>query len=421
MGKRKRGTRENVPRRQPERASQRETRALPDGEEVEVTIERLLPGGLGLAHTNNQTILVALSAPGDRVRARIRNRRGAVAFASIVEVLSPSPARIEPPCPYFGRCGGCDFQQLTYEAQLAAKIEIIRDCLRRIARLEPPAEIPITPSPAVWRYRSRAQWQHDPRRSYLGYFERGSHNVCDVAECPVIIPALQETLEDLRAEMRAQRLPPDASEFQAVAGAEGVSLAPPIAPHDTAELTREIAGERYRFNAECFFQINHELLEPLVHEALKEARGDMALDLYCGVGLFTLPLARRFGRVVGIEGNPAATRHARRNLTDAGLANATVETASVGSWLARHAGDFVPPDFLLLDPPRTGAEAETIAAIITLRPRHISYVSCDPATLARDLRALFAVDYQLISVAAFDMFPQTHHVETVAHLTRASS
>ncbi len=416
MGKRKRGTRERAPASGAARAPQRDPRALPDGAEVEVTIERLLPGGLGLAHAGQQTILVALSAPGDRLRARIRNTRGTVAFASIIEVVAPSPARIEPPCPYFGRCGGCDFQQLTYEAQLAAKVEIIRDCLRRIARIEPLPEIPITSSPTVWRYRSRAQWQHDPRRSYLGYFERGSHNVCDVAECPVVLPALQETLADLRAELRAGHLAHEESEFQAVAGDEGISLAPPVAQHGTAELTREIAGERYRFNAECFFQINHELLAPLVHEALKEARGDTALDLYCGVGLFTLPLARRFQRVVGIEGNPAATRYARRNLSDAGLANATIETASVGQWLTRHASEFAPPELILLDPPRSGAEPETIAAIITLRPRHISYVSCDPATLARDLRTLLAADYQLTSVAAFDLFPQTHHVETVAHL-----
>ena len=123
------------------------------GAEAEVEIERLLPGGLGLAHADGKTLLVALAAPGDRLRVRVREERGKVVFASIVEVLTPSPARVEPPCPYFGRCGGCDFQQLTYDAQLAAKADIIRDCLRRIARLEPPAHIPVTPSPRQWRYR----------------------------------------------------------------------------------------------------------------------------------------------------------------------------------------------------------------------------------------------------------------------------
>ena len=112
-----------------------------------------------------------LAAPGDRLRARVERVRGKVAFASVSEIVEPSPARVEPPCPYFGRCGGCDFQQLSYEAQLAAKVEIIRDCLRRVARVEPPAEIPIEPSPDVWRYRSRARWQYDPLRKHLGYYE----------------------------------------------------------------------------------------------------------------------------------------------------------------------------------------------------------------------------------------------------------
>ena len=122
-----------------------------DGAEFEVEIERILPGGLGLAHVEGKTVLVALAAPGDRLRVRVRERRGGVHFASVLEVLRPSPARVEPLCAYFGRCGGCDFQQLNYEAQLASKVEIIRDCMRRIARVEPPAEIPVTPSPRQWR------------------------------------------------------------------------------------------------------------------------------------------------------------------------------------------------------------------------------------------------------------------------------
>src|SRR5918998_1913820 len=128
---------------------------------LDVRVERILPGGVGLAHAEGQTLFVSLAAPGDLARVRVDSTRGRAAFASIVEVLEPSDVRAEPPCPYFGRCGGCDFQQLTYEAQLAAKAEIIRDCLRRVARAEPPGEIVVTPSPDPWRYRSRAQWQYD--------------------------------------------------------------------------------------------------------------------------------------------------------------------------------------------------------------------------------------------------------------------
>jgi 23S rRNA (uracil1939-C5)-methyltransferase len=393
------------------------------GAELELTVERILPGGLGLAHAQGRTVFVALSAPGDRVRARVETVRGRVAFASIVEVVEPSPARVEPPCPYFGRCGGCDFQQLTYEAQLAAKVEIIRDCLRRVARVEPPREIPITPSPAVWNYRSRARWQHDPVRSLLGYYERGTHRVVDVAECPVAAPGVGARLKHLRSLMREGRLPEEAHEFEAVAGDFGVALDPPVEEEDAREQSRTIRGERYRFDARCFFQINHALLDALVAEGLREAAGgggETALDLYSGVGLFTLPLARRFSRVVAIEGNAPASEYARRNLADAGLANATVETSSVGDWLARNARSLERVDFVLLDPPRAGADAEAVRGVINLRPRLVSYVSCDPATLARDLRDLREAGYEINSVRAFDLFPQTHHVETVVHL-RAST
>jgi 23S rRNA (uracil1939-C5)-methyltransferase len=390
------------------------------GAELDVRVERILPGGVGLAHAQGQTIFVGLAAPGDVARVRVDSVRGGLAFASIVEIDEPSPSRVEPPCPYFGRCGGCDFQQLSYEAQLAAKVEIIRDCLRRVARVEPPDEILITPSPEIWRYRSRARWQHDPAQNLLGYYERGSHRVCDVADCPVAAPPVAERLARLRGLMGEGRLP-RAAEFEAVAGDEGVALAPPVEPGDEREQVRRIGNESYRFDAGCFFQINHALLEPLVAEALRDAEGGTALDLYSGVGLFTLPLARAFASVVAVEGNPAAARYARRNLADAALANARVETSPVGAWLATHAKELGQADFILLDPPRSGAEPEALRAVIALRPRHISYVSCDPATLARDLRALGDAGFKLSSIRALDMFPQTHHVETVVHLTRGFS
>jgi tRNA/tmRNA/rRNA uracil-C5-methylase (TrmA/RlmC/RlmD family) len=386
------------------------------GATFEVTVERILPGGAGLAHAEGQTMLVGLAAPGDRLRVQIERRSGAVAFASISEIIAPSPLRISPPCPYFGRCGGCDFQQLDYEAQLSAKVEIIRDCLRRIARIDVPESIPITPSPAAWHYRSRAQWQYDARRQRFGYFERGSHNVCDVAACPVLAPALEEQLEALRARMSEGALPHGASEFQAVAGDEGASIFPPVDEAGTREVTREILGQRYIFSADGFFQINHELLPALVEAAVGIARGETALDLYCGAGLFTLHLAQNFARVIGVEAHPRAVAYARRNLQLAGATNTDIKCYTVGAWLHEHAAELAPLDLLLLDPPRTGAEEGVIPAILAARPRRIAYVSCDPATLARDLRGLTAGGYRLESLSAFDMFPQTHHVETVAHL-----
>lgn len=407
-------------RRAPRREAAEESGRLRAGALLDVRVERILPGGVGLAHAEGQTLFVSLAAPGDLARVRVESVRGRALFASIVEVLEPSDVRAEPPCPYFGRCGGCDFQQLTYEAQLAAKAEIIRDCLRRVAHAEPAEAIEVVPSPEVWRYRARARWQHDAVRRHLGYYERGSHRIIDVADCPVAAPPVAERLARLRG-MMSEGVLPQASEFEAVAGDEGVALDPTVEPGDEREQSRRIGGETYRFDAGCFFQINHTLLEPLVEEGLRGTAdgGETALDLYSGVGLFTLPLARRFQRVVAIEGNPASAEYARRNLSDATLNNGRVETSPVGDWLARRAGDLGRADFVLLDPPRAGAEPEAIRGIIGLKPAHISYVSCDPATLARDLRRLLDAGYQIHSLRAFDMFPQTHHVETVVHLFKS--
>jgi 23S rRNA (uracil1939-C5)-methyltransferase len=199
-----------------------------------------------------------------------------------------------------------------------------------------------------------------------------------------------------------------------------------------ADISRTIHGDTYRLNAESFFQANDDLLPQLVDLALGDASGDTAVELYSGGGLFTLPLARRFKQVVGVESDDAATSFARANLANGGLTNAEIVKSDVGVWLEaiRHGELSRLPkesvaalqgqiDFILLDPPRTGAESRVIAGVLGLKPKRISYVSCDPATLARDLRKLIAGGYTLESIAAFDMFPQTHHVETVARLATA--
>ena len=380
---------------------------------MEVEVERILPGGMGLAHAGGKTVFVSLAAPGDRLRVRVEREQGNVLFASIEEIITPSPVRIEPPCPYFGRCGGCDFQQLTYEAQLAAKSEMIRDCLHRIGRLDNIPDIVVTPSPSDWRYRLRAMWQIDQDEHAIGYYERGSRRVCDVVDCAILRPELQTKLEDVRSTDWTQ-FPPDLKHLDVVAGDEGVSFAPAFANFETRELSLSIRGEVYRYNADAFFQINPSLLGPLIDFALGDASGESALDLYSGVGLFTLPLSRQFQRVTAVEANPVAVRFARRNLQDAGLVNARVIAARLTDWFSR--APLRQVKFVLLDPPRAGAESAVIKGILHLRPPQISYVSCDPATLARDLRKLIAGGYAIRSIRGFDLFPQTHHVETVVRL-----
>ena len=364
--------------------------------------------------------MVALAAPGDRVRVRLDRVKGNVCFASIVEVIEASPVRIEPPCPYFGRCGGCDFQQLTYEAQLSAKIEIVKDCLHRIGRLDNYPELQITAAPHQWRYRSRAQWQYDSVRKQIGYFESGSRRICDVAECAVLVPELQHTLAAVRQQMDEGLLPAEVKYFRAVAGDCGVALTPGIksaaaGPDRLNNISRAVRDEKYLLNAESFFQTNLDLLPQLIEGSIGKSRGVTAVELYCGVGLFTLPLARRFRKVVAVEESSDAVRFAQMNLANAGLTNTEIVNSDVGLWLQRQvAAEEL--DLVLLDPPRIGAESRVIDGILQLRPKQICYVSCDPATLARDLRKIIAGGFVLDSLAAFDMFPQTHHVETVANL-----
>ena len=309
----------------------------------EVVIERILPGGLGLAHADDRTVMVALAAPGDRLRVRFDRIKGNVAFASIVEVLEPAAVRVEPPCPYFGRCGGCDFQQMSYQAQLDAKAEIVRDCLRRIGGIESVPDFEITPAPNRWQYRARAQWQYDPVRRGLGYFEANSHRVCDVAECAVLVSELQKELERLRVLLKRGELPDDAKSFRAVVGEEGVSRAAlggglsrdtaPVVLDGPREITRAINGELYHLNANSFFQTNVDLLPRLIDAALGEVNGETAIELYAGVGLFTTPLGRRFKQVIAVEDNAEASEFAHRNLAEAGLSNTDVVNQDVADWL----------------------------------------------------------------------------------------
>jgi 23S rRNA (uracil1939-C5)-methyltransferase len=384
---------------------------------LEVTIEKIVPNGFGLAFAEGLTVFVSLAAPGDRVRVRITQQKGKTAFAEITEILEPSKDRIAPPCVYFGRCGGCDFMQLNYEAQLRAKIEILRDSLVRIGKIDYPGEIRIIESPRELRYRARAQWHLDTRRQRIGYFRRSSHDIIDVENCPIITEELQTTLENLRARVDWQSFWAERVEIEAANSGAQVSVYSSEIVEPTVEIYFALHENRYFYDARSFFQGNPFLIEALVETALRDFNGGTALDLYCGVGLFTLPLARRFEKVFGVEANEKAVASARRNLEIARLETGEIAADAVGDWLAENADDLPRIDFLLLDPPRAGAERETIENILKIKPARISYVSCEPSTLARDLRLLCTDGaYRIESVTALDLFPQTHHVETVVHL-----
>ena len=386
------------------------------GDILEVSIERIIPKGLGLAHADGLTVFVPLSAPGDRVRVRLGRVKGTIANAEIVEILEESPKRITPPCPYFGRCGGCDFQQMNYEAQLAAKVGIIRDCLHRIGKIDWEGELPIVPSPQEFHYRSRAQWHIDRHRRRIGYFRRGTRDVIDIEYCPKMVEPLNETLADLRQNIEWEKLWSDLSAVEAAAGSSGdVSVYSPDELRPTHDITFVSSGEEFSYSAQCFFQGNQYLVDSLIESAIGRVTGGTALDLYSGVGLFALPLARKFEKVIGVEDNARAVEYARRNAGKAGLSNLDFVTESVRTFLRKPAAGRV--DLVLLDPPRAGAENDTIRNIIALAAPQISYVSCEPSILARDLRVFLESGYKIDSITAFDLFPQTHHVETVVRLS----
>lgn len=392
--------------------------SLSVGDIVEVTTERLAFGGDAVARMEGLAIFIPFAAPGDRLRVRITERKKNFARGVIEQILAPSLSRREPPCKYFGECGGCQLQHLSYGEQLKAKSGFVRDALTRIGGIDWNSEIEIR-SAAEFGYRSRAQVKVENVSNQLriGFNRHGSHTVCDIETCPVLAPELDRALVRLRSTLKnIERDLPRRAEVEMALGGAGVSVEPELTGFSAAPVTERIGNAAYSFDASTFFQVNSLLLEDFVKEATANHSGGLALDLYAGVGLFTLQLARSFERVIGIESDPRATRFARQNITANDARNVKFHNTRVESWLKNLKPREPRPDFVLLDPPRVGA-AEAMDEIAGLTPPRITYVSCDPTTLARDLRKLLDARYSLSKVVAFDLFPQTYHVETIASLT----
>ena len=409
------------------------TEPLKVGDRVEVVTERLAYGGDAVARHNGLTIFIPLAAPGERLRVRVVERKKSFARAVIESIIEPSPARRAPLCAHFGECGGCQLQHLNYSAQLDAKAGFIRDALTRIGKIEWPHEIAVLHADE-FGYRARAQVKVEAGRppsrqpARIGFNRLASNAVCDVESCPVLVPELDAAL----ARLRKLASEPDTAtpaglsrlrEIEIAAGDNGVAFAPSVADLPSATIARTVRNLTYHFSPTTFFQGNARLLDTLIGEALDDYNGRLAIDLYAGVGLFTLPLARRFSRVISVESDREAAQFARHNIAANQAANVEFQQARVEQWLAdflrRRAAEPEPVDMLLLDPPRVGA-ADVIEAIVALQPARVVYVSCDPTTMARDLRGLINGDYALDRITSVDLFPQTYHVETVAHLIRHS-
>ena len=373
----------------------------------EIVIESLAAGGDGVGHdASGRVVFVPFTAPGDRVRVAIVEERARFARGTLEELLEPSPLRALPQCGVYGACGGCTWQHLDYAAQLEAKRQILAGALERIAKLGV-GELEVTPSPSPYRYRSRTRVVAKDGR--VGYRRRGSHDLCPTSRCPVLVPELDAELARLAA-----REPQAAEEWELVAGAGGATRATPLRWPLPGEpkLELEVCGDRLAFSPGVFVQGNALLLDALaraVHEAA--GSGACAVELFAGAGFFTLGLARRFRRLVAVESEGRAVADLRANLARAGLDNVEVLGGRAEVVLAR-IGE---AEVVVLDPPRTGLPPGLLEAIQAPR---VVYVSCDPATLARDLAGLAARGWALEALRGFDLFPQTPHVEALATMAR---
>ena len=407
-------------------SANRHPQSVEVGEIHEVTIEKLVYGGDGLARIGTQAVFVPFAAAGDLLRVRITEVERNYARAVIEEVLSPAVARREPPCAKFGICGGCQLQHLDYHVQLEAKAAFIRESLRRIGNIEWDDEIEVRAA-SEFGYRSRAEIKvarKEEGELSIGYFRPGTQEVCEVSDCPILLPAANRELQRLHAE--PSLIPNDATRVHLTVGDDEVIVTPATGENGRSDETdalgtayQKIAGMNYGFGVRSFFQGNRLLVEELLRVAIGDARGQFAVDLYAGVGLFSMQLARTFEQVCAVEGNRAAANHGIENVRANGLNNVRYEPISVEAWLKYKSSEVPRPDLALLDPPRAGAGLQVIERLVALAPLALTYVSCDPATLARDLRMLLDYDYRIDSITALDMFPQTFHVETVVQMRSA--
>ena len=347
---------------------------------MNITIDRLIAGGNGLGVCDGKKVFVPLSAPGDKLEIEIVEDHGSWAEGSIVKIITPSECRIEPKCKVFGKCGGCQWQHIPYEKQLEWKRNILIEALTRIGKIESPTVLETVPSPNEWHYRNRIQL-HVNSKGCIGFYRPKSKEVVEFEECLITDKRINEELNERRDEISKRD--------------RGIAI--------------RVEGD------EGFSQINtaqNEQMKKLVVEYLSQVDHETVLELYAGSGNLTFPIAKIAGNIIAsdIDGRSiqaAQLKQAARNIT-----NIEFIRAEAGKAAKRFAGGC---DTVLVDPPRKGC-TEAIDAIVSVEPKTILYISCDPATLSRDIRKLCEHNYSLERAIPIDMFPQTFHVETLALL-----
>jgi 23S rRNA (uracil1939-C5)-methyltransferase len=376
---------------------------LPNPETL--TIEKLVYGGEGLARLDAKVVLVPSVLPGEVVRAEIDRAKNDLWRGRLIEVLQPSALRIAPGCPYFQRCGGCHYQHIDYAAQLEQKRAILREVLQRVGKIEFAAEIAVI-SGEPWQYRNRVQLHVEGGE--VGYFGQGSRKLVAIDHCPIASPKLNETIGKIDAGQASTALELFTNETEVQVNV--VDRVPRSALNALASLgvTTPIEYNGFQVSRNSFFQVNRFLIDPLVECAIANAKGEWAVDLYAGVGLFSKKLAERFAKVTPVESSASSLRDLANNFEQAAV-NANVED------YLRELKET--PDFILADPPRAGLGKSAVRELARIRAPRLNIVSCDPATLARDLHGLMAENYRIEKITLVDLFPQTFHLETVVELS----
>ncbi|MGH9528527.1 MAG: 23S rRNA (uracil(1939)-C(5))-methyltransferase RlmD [Terriglobales bacterium] len=433
---------------------------------MQLTIEKLIYGGDGLARLpaddrgRGKAVFVPFVLEGETVTASLMEQKPGFARGSADDILTPSAHRIEPHCPYFMRCGGCHYQHSSYQHQLEIKAAILRENLRRIAKLELDIELKIHASPE-WGYRNRSRFavQFEPQFG-LCYRKFNSHQLLPVEQCPISSPLVNQALQALWTMGRAGELPNGIREIELFADADDRNLLiEAYCGEETLKTTIEKWGrdcqsrmqailgvvafenrnsdspslakkeefasvggkgieykalmKSYRVTAGSFFQVNRHLIDQLVHLVTDGRSGSTALDLYAGIGLFSSVLNRDFQRVIAVEPSPTSYSDLLYNSAP----NVKAVNATTEQYLKSVSGK-LRPDFVVVDPPRSGLSSDALRGLTSLNAPQITYISCDPATLARDLRQLLNSGYQLRQAHLIDLFPQTFHIESVVHLAR---
>jgi len=425
---------------------------------MKLRIEKPIYGGAGLARHEGKAIFVPFTLPGELVETRVTRDHGSYADAEFETIREASPHRTQPPCPYFGECGGCHYQHATYSQEIDIKLQILRETLERAHLSDIPEIAALHAEP--FGYRNRIRLHIDRATSSLSYKRRTSHQNLPVGACPIAAPVLERALKSIQSVAASWQLgehfreielftnstqdsvllslwkaarPQSAARRLNILWPKLQTLIPKLTGaaifsaeqrgHQSKLLARTgdqsliypAVGHDYRVSLGSFFQVNRFLIDPLVEHVTGSSSDSLAWDLYAGVGLFSAALASRFEQIVAVESAPSAIRDLRHNLH--GRAHRIVASSTLEFLRRAQAANEKRPDFVIVDPPRVGLGKEVTTLLAAIRPTHITYVSCDPATLSRDLKSLLDSGYHLRSLRMVDLFPQTFHLESVATLS----